>query len=119
MKILILVLLPMFAQASQASYLQNILGQQFCSMGDLKDSGWGFSEDGHAYYFAPNIGMPDPSYFMKVEAGARPKEFVINAYETGTGKFIQKRADLHYRPMTGSITFGFDEYNPKACSFNR
>jgi hypothetical protein len=53
-----------------------IQGHQFCNI-DGSNSGWGFTKDGQAHYFAPKLGMPNPNEYYEVEYLRPRNQFVV------------------------------------------
>lgn len=112
--ILILMALPSLSMAMSTG-AENILGKQFCSANDLPNSGWGFTKDGEAYYFAPNVGMPDPNSYYKVTFLRNPQMFQINHYRKGTNALIQTVGIFAYHHRTQSIASGQDVLSVEVC----
>jgi hypothetical protein len=91
-----------------------LLGRNFCLTEGPANTGWGFSPQGFANYFAPNIGAPNPW----VATGAQfldESRFVLSSFDKRTGQHLSTSAILYYDRASDSILMGTARFHPSAC----
>lgn len=73
--------LSLASTASLANTIEeSVLGKNFC-YSNSSNTGIGFSKNGEVFYFAPNIGAPDPNIVFKVEYLRPEDQFLIVKYD--------------------------------------
>lgn len=101
-------------RASADSIDKNVLGRNFCYI-NSNNIGIGFTKNNEAFFFAPNIGMPDPNVVFKVEY-LRPKnQFFIVKYDKRNLSFEQTVGRAFYDESQDLLTIDGKQLSPSAC----
>lgn len=94
-----------------------VLGRHFCIPGKL-NTGWGFTNDGGAFYFAPNAGMPNPDVYFKVEYLRSDDQFQIAEYSRSKPSLpVRYVGHFFYDKISDAIGNGESNFSASACSF--
>ena len=101
---------------NQSLIEERVLGRRFCYTEKL-NTGWGFTKEGEAYFFAPNIGMPNPDVYYRVKFLRSTDQFEIDEYSRYKALPTRTLGRFFYDSKNDLLNSGNGILSPLACSF--